>query len=57
MTAMRPAKMTPRPRKWSLASAYPASESKNTLPVVTNSVTMAEFLNQMGKAELTKSCW
>jgi hypothetical protein len=48
MTAMTAANSAPRPGKRSRASAYPARESKNTRPAVTNSATTTEFANQRG---------
>ena len=55
ITAISNAKMTFLPRNSIRESAYPASESKNTLPAVTAMVTIIEFLNQTGKSELRKS--
>ena len=51
MTATSAANTVARPGKRSLASAYPASESKNTRPAVTKSVTVNELRNQSGKSE------
>lgn len=42
--------MAARPRKWSRANAYPASESKKTRPTVTLTVTTTELVNHRGKS-------
>ena len=52
-TASRPmnsADIAERPAKCNRANAYPASESKNTRPMVTKNVTMTEFRNHCGKS-------
>lgn len=48
MTARMAVKRALRPRNFSLASAYPARELKNTRPTVTSRATHTELKNQRG---------
>src|SRR3954471_18798432 len=57
ITATIVANAAPRPRKRSRARAYPARLSRKTRTNVTQSVTITEFLIQVGKSWPLKRSW